>query len=157
MDQDEAVELPETGQLSVGVIAGSSRAVGVALSDELGDFRQETLLLLALNVKNEIIFRNEVFRGTIDACIAHPRDIFYRAVMANAARIIVVHNHPSGISTPSPTDRNFGRRLWLAGQIMGIDLLDCFIIGRHSYFSFGEHDLFTDLALDKTLAAANND
>ncbi|HAT54163.1 MAG TPA: hypothetical protein DCW31_02775 [Lactobacillus sp.] len=138
--------------LKVGMQAGSSRTVGIALSEEMSELRQETLVLLALNVKNQVIARCEVFRGTVDACVAHPRDVFYQAIVANAARVIVVHNHPSGLAKPSPSDQEFGQRLWLAGQLLGIELLDCFIIGRHSYFSFGEHDLFNALSLPETLA-----
>lgn len=133
--------------LQVGQMAGSSRSVGIALSEELSGLRQETLLLLTLNVKNQVTTRHEIFRGTADACIAHPRDIFYEAVTANAARMIVAHNHPSGVATPSPSDEAFGQRLWLAGQLMGIDLLDCFVVGTHGYFSFSEHDLFSKLTM----------
>ncbi|MCF6161626.1 MAG: hypothetical protein LKG79_02355 [Furfurilactobacillus sp.] len=139
-------------KLTIGTQAGSSRTVGIALSDEMSDLRQETLLLLALNVKNQVVARCEVFRGTVDACVAHPRDVFYQAIIANAARVIVAHNHPSGLAKPSPSDQEFGQRLWLAGQLLGIELLDCFIVGRHSYFSFGEHDLFNAVTLPEILA-----
>ncbi|GKT03508.1 JAB domain-containing protein [Furfurilactobacillus entadae] len=148
---------PVPHRLSVGDQAGSSRLVGINLSDELSHTRQETLLLLSLNVKNQVVARREIFRGTVDACIAHPRDVFYYAILANAARIIVAHNHPSGIASPSSSDEMFGQRLWLGGQLLGIDLLDCFIVGRHSYFSFGEHDLFHGLTVDNALQPVPHD
>jgi DNA repair protein RadC len=68
----------------------------------------------------------------------HPREVFKAAVLANAAAIIVGHNHPSGDPTPSPDDVAVYGRLRCAAEVIGIDLLDFVIVGHGTYRSFNE-------------------
>ena len=68
----------------------------------------------------------------------HPREVFKQAIVANAAKIIVAHNHPSGDSAPSREDRNVTKMLKDAGEIMGIELVDHIIIGDGNYYSFSD-------------------
>lgn len=70
--------------------------------------------------------------------IAHPREIFKGALRVSAARMIVVHNHPSGNPAPSGNDLAFTRRLIECGELMGIELLDHLIIGHGRYLSLRE-------------------
>ena len=72
----------------------------------------------------------------------HPREIFREAVRFSAARIIIGHNHPSGNVTPSQADIDFTRRLSECGEMMGIELLDHFIVGDHTYCSLKEEGYF---------------
>jgi DNA repair protein RadC len=77
-----------------------------------------------------------VSRGTIDATLAYPREVFRAALLSNAARIIVAHNHPSGDPTPSPADRLLTARLVSAGEILGIPLADHLVVGDGTWVSF---------------------
>lgn len=76
--------------------------------------------------------------------IAHPREIFHSAVRYSAARIIAVHNHPSGSPIASEADIHFTRRLKYCGELMGIELLDHLIIGNTSYVSMREEGLWEE-------------
>lgn len=91
---------------------------------------QEIMLSITLNAKNRVLGIHEVSRGTVDKCHAHPREIFRRAVIDNASRIVVVHNHPSGDSTPSKQDMEVTENLIAAGKILSIEVVDHIIIGK---------------------------
>ncbi|MEM7676244.1 MAG: JAB domain-containing protein, partial [Myxococcota bacterium] len=79
----------------------------------------------------------EVARGSVDACLIHPREVFAAAIRARAAAVVVVHNHPSGNPEPSDSDLALTDRLATAGQLLGIPLIDHLIIGRGRYRSLG--------------------
>jgi DNA repair protein RadC len=99
----------------------------------------EVCVVLLLNTKHRLIAIHELGRGTLDSCLVHPRDVFKSAILANAAGVIVAHNHPSGDPTPSPDDIALCARLRAAGTLIGIDLLDFVIIGDGGrYHSFKE-------------------
>ncbi|MCR2397482.1 hypothetical protein NSP33_24575, partial [Salmonella enterica] len=68
---------------------------------EIGDEAQEVLLVVALSTKNQINAIHRVFTGSINQSVAHPREIFRSALLNNAARILIYHNHPSGDVLPS--------------------------------------------------------
>ena len=80
--------------------------------------------------------------GSLNSSIVHPREIFKRAVLQNAASIIICHNHPSGDPTPSQEDINTTKRIYDAGKILGIELLDHVIIGDNKYTSLKEKGVF---------------
>jgi len=102
---------------------------------------REHLVATYLNARNEMLFRKHIFIGTLDANIAHPREIFSEALRQNAAAIILVHNHPSGDPEPSKADLEITKRIIEAGKIMGIDVLDHVIITKNKVFSFKENKL----------------
>lgn len=83
----------------------------------------------------------EVSRGTLDACLVHPRDIFKEAVRSCSAAVILVHNHPSGDPTPSAEDLRITRTLVEAGKIMDIEVLDHIIMGMRT--SDRDHDFIS--------------
>jgi DNA repair protein RadC len=85
-----------------------------------------------------VIAYHEVSRGTLDATLVHPREVFKAALLSNAASIILTHNHPSGDPTPSPDDHQLTRRLVDAGRLIGVEVLDHIIVGDGRYFSFRE-------------------
>lgn len=91
---------------------------------------EEVLALLCLDTKNKIIGAFEVSRGTINSSMAHPREVYKRALLMNSARIMLCHNHPSGEIEPSNADNSMTERMKKAGDLIGIDLLDHFIIGN---------------------------
>lgn len=124
----------------LGVIV-SSNELGKRLIEEMKDYEQEHLLVLYLNTKNEILKKQTVFIGSLNQSVAHPREIFRLAVKCAAARVIVVHNHPSGNPNPSKQDIAFTHRLVECGKLIGIDVLDHLIIGENSYISMKETDI----------------
>lgn len=98
---------------------------------------EEVLALLCLDTKNKIIGAFEVSRGTINSSMAHPREVYKRALLMNSARIMLCHNHPSGEIEPSSADHAMTKRMKEGGELIGIDLLDHFIIGN------GENDFYS--------------
>ena len=101
----------------------------------------EVFRVVHLNGKNRMLCVEEVARGTLTACLVHPREVFGTAVHLRAAGIIAVHNHPSGDPTPSMEDNKITTRLKEAGKILGIKLLDHIIVGQEDYYSFADDGL----------------
>lgn len=99
---------------------------------------QEHFVCLYLNTKNQVIHRQTIFIGSLNASIVHPREVYKEAFRRSAASIICVHNHPSGDPTPSREDIEVTKRLVECGRIIGIELLDHLIIGEHKYVSLKE-------------------
>ncbi|MEO4052119.1 DNA repair protein RadC [Solibacillus sp. CAU 1738] len=108
------------------------------LMPEMSALNQEHFVVLFLNVKNQVLHKQTIFIGSLNASIVHPREIYREAVKRSAASIICAHNHPSGNATPSPEDIEVTERLHEAGLIIGIELLDHVIIGDHQYISMKE-------------------
>ncbi len=96
----------------------------------------EVFALLALSTKHTLMCYHEISRGTLDASIVHPREVFKAALMSNAAAIVVGHNHPSGDPTPSDDDVVITRRLIQAGTLLGVSVLDHLVIGEGRHYSF---------------------
>lgn len=94
------------------------------IAKEVGSFDREVLFALNLNNKNQIINANIVTIGTINSSLFSPRDIFKSAILSNAARVILYHNHPSGDLTPSLADIQSTKRAIEAGKYLGIEVLD---------------------------------
>jgi DNA repair protein RadC len=90
----------------------------------------ETLQVLLLNTRHKLIRADEMTDGTLDTLLVHPREVFKSAIAANAAAVVLVHNHPSGDPTPSEADIKATRDLIRAGQLLKIEVLDHIIIGR---------------------------
>ena len=96
---------------------------------------QEVFRVVFLNTKNAIIGQKDIFKGTLDSSIVHPREIFKEAVKISSSNIIISHNHPSGNPEPSKQDINITLRLKECGKLMGIELLDHIIVGNDSFIS----------------------
>jgi len=90
----------------------------------------ETLQVLLLNTRRRFIRVDSVTDGTLDTLLVHPREVFRKAIAANAAAVVLAHNHPSGDPTPSEADIKVTRDLIRAGQLLKIEVLDHVIIGR---------------------------
>jgi DNA repair protein RadC len=100
---------------------------------------QEVLSGAFLDTRNRVLRIREIFRGTLDASVARPREILREALRANAAKILVAHNHPSGDPDPSDEDARFTAQLEWAASAIGIPLADHLVIGAQGrYFSFAE-------------------
>lgn len=108
---------------------------------ETQKYAEEVLLMVTLNTKNIVTGCFEVARGSINSTVVHPREVYKRALLNNAASILVFHNHPSGDPSPSKEDVNITARLKECGKLLGIDLLDHIILGEDSYISLKEKGL----------------
>ena len=97
---------------------------------------KEIVRVLILDSKLNLIIHEDVSIGTANASIAHPRDIFKKAIIHNAVSIILVHNHPSGNPTPSNQDYDLTETVKKSGEILDIKMLDHIIIGKNKFFSF---------------------
>ena len=132
--------IARTTQVKEGTVMSSSW-VGNYLLKEMSSLKQEHVVALYLNTKNEIIKKETLFVGSLNSSVAHPREIFKGAVRYSAARIILAHNHPSGNTEPSEADFSFTRRVVDAGELMGIEVIDHVIIGEQEYLSLREEGL----------------
>ena len=90
----------------------------------------ESFQVLLLNVRKKLIRAEDISQGLLDTILVHPREVFRAAIVANAAAIVLVHNHPSGDPTPSDADIKVTRDLIRAGQLLKIEVVDHVIIGR---------------------------
>jgi DNA repair protein RadC len=97
---------------------------------DMQTFPQEVVRVLFLDSKLRLIGSSDISKGTLTTSIANPRDIFREALIRNAHGIIIVHNHPSGDSTPSEDDVEITKRLIKAGGVLNIKVLDHVVIGR---------------------------
>lgn len=104
-----------------------------ALLGFMSDLPEEHFYAVYLNAKNEPIGINLVSKGTISSALVHPREVFKGALLANASRILVAHNHPSGNTTPSPEDIDVTKQLIAAGKVLGVPVLDHVIMGDDMY------------------------
>jgi len=108
------------------------------LHGEMAFSRKEEFWVLVLNNKNHVLRKTRVSVGTVSETIVHPREIFREAIRESGSSVIVAHNHPSGILTPSPHDLHTTRRLHEAGKLVGIPLVDHLIVSNTSYLSLKE-------------------
>lgn len=90
----------------------------------------ETLVVLVINTRKRVKGHYVVANGTLDSVVAHPREIFRPALIANASAIILMHNHPSGDPTPSGNDIRATRDIIKGGQLLKVELLDHVIVGH---------------------------
>ncbi|GAA3628510.1 DNA repair protein RadC [Lactobacillus hamsteri] len=139
---EELVDRIRLSESKRDAILTSSKEVGSYLSDKLIGRKQEEFWALYLDNGNKIIAEKKISQGTLDRSIAHPRDIFRWAVVYNCSAIIVAHNHPSGKLIPSHSDFKMTKQLQEAANMMKIDFLDHFIVGKGHYLSMKENELF---------------
>jgi DNA repair protein RadC len=111
------------------------------LSARLRDYPHEVFACLFLDTRHRLICYEELFQGTIDGASVHPREVIRRALLHNAAAVILAHNHPSGIAEPSDADRRITQRLKDALGLIDIRVLDHIIIGDQDTTSFADRGL----------------
>jgi len=106
------------------------------LTYNLKNKKKEYLICLYLNARNVLIKKETISVGLLDKSLFHPREVFYPAIKLNSARIVLIHNHPSGDSTPSKKDCEIVKKIAQAGKLMGIPVLDFLIIAQQNNYSF---------------------
>jgi DNA repair protein RadC len=105
-------------------------AIASLMRDKNRSYEVEHFQVILLNTRRRLIRTEEVSQGTLDTILVHPREVFKVAIAANAAAVVLVHNHPSGDPTPSEADIKVTRDLIRAGQLLKIEVLDHVILGR---------------------------
>ena len=130
-----AVRLPHTDALT------NPEAVKNYLATQFAELEHEVFACLFLDNRHRVIRYEEMFRGTIDGCSVHPREVVKAALSANAAAVILAHNHPSGVAEPSRADTQLTRRLTDALALVDVRILDHLVVGGAETVSFAERGL----------------
>lgn len=98
----------------------------------------EHFVSIHLTARNQVMGYHVISQGTVSASLAHPREVFKAAILNNAYSVVVAHNHPSGLSDPSPDDINTTMQFVAAGKILGIEIIDHLIVTYRSISSIRE-------------------
>lgn len=131
-------EVSITGKKMENSIVSPETAYDLLKSRARG--RQERFMVITLNSAHAPIRTRVVTIGLVNRTLVHPREVFYPAIKDNAVAVIIAHNHPSGNTEPSAEDDEVTGRLVAAGKIIGIEVLDHLVIGKHGFFSYMAHD-----------------
>ena len=124
-----------------GLIFSLPSTIADYYMEEMRHQKQEHMKLLMLNSKSKLLGEKDISKGTVNASLVSPRELFIEALNKQAVAIILIHNHPSGDTTPSENDISLTKRVQEAGWLIGIELLDHIIIGNNCYMSFAEAKL----------------
>ena len=111
------------------------------MQGRLHDLEHEVFEVVHLDSQHRVLGPHRISTGTIDSASVHPREVVKAALAANAAAVILVHNHPSGCTDPSDADRHLTNRLRTALQTVDIRVLDHVIVSSEGYYSFAEKGL----------------
>lgn len=107
----------------------SSKDVYQLVKSKIKDYVKEHFIVLSFDNRNRFLGMDTISVGTLNANLAHPRETFEAAIRRHAAKIIIVHNHPSGNTDPSKEDIDITRQLVEAGKVMDIEVVDHLVIG----------------------------
>lgn len=149
--QSRSRPLPETALTNVLCAELAYSALRKLQNAEVEEF-----WVLALGPAKSLLRCKMIFRGTVDACLVHPRDIFRFACSENASSLIVAHNHPSGDLRPSPEDLAITRRLIHASVILEIPLVDHLLLADGRFASFAR-ERWCDFGLENQRTAPPED
>lgn len=115
-----------------------ARAIYDLFQPRFAQADREEFLVVPLDAKNAILGFHVVSVGSLTSSLVHPREVFKIAILANAAALVFVHNHPSGDPSPSAQDIAITKRLAEVGDLVGIAVLDHIVMGEGRYVSFVE-------------------
>ena len=116
--------------------------LGYMFVNEMKNLNQEVIKTVLLNSKNQVIRIVTNSIGSINSAYTEPKEIFREPIRSNSARIIMVHNHPTGDCAPSENDIKFTRKVSQIGELLGIELLDHIVVGKSSFSSLKRMNLF---------------
>jgi DNA repair protein RadC len=108
----------------------------------IADHDREVFSIMCFNAKMVPTLFHIVSQGTLTESMVHPREVFKVAILNNANGVVFAHNHPSGDRQPSHADERVYRNLKEAANLLGIQVIDNFIITRDSYYSFEENSRY---------------
>jgi len=140
----KAIQLVAVGELAkrmskplniLNIKITSPKDVANLLMDELRYEKKEVIKEIILNTKNNILKIIDLSTGGTDFAILSPKDALHEVIKMNAPKIIIVHNHPSGDSTPSEQDIIITKKIKDASELLGVKLLDHIVIGDGNYNS----------------------
>ncbi len=120
------------------ILLGKPLYIAEYFMKELRFETQECVYAVYLDQKCRLLRRAMITKGTVNASLISPREIYLEALRCNAVNLVLVHNHPSGNPNPSPEDKRVTEQLKNSGELLQIPLLDHIIIGDSVYFSFAE-------------------
>ncbi|TDQ37005.1 RadC family protein [Thiopseudomonas denitrificans] len=126
-------------RLSRGRAITNATDVKEHLRNLMHEYESEVFAILLLDTKHRILAFKELFYGTIDGASVYPREIVKLALQHNAAAAILVHNHPSGDSTPSQADKLLTKRLKEALGLVDVRVLDHIVVGTEGATSMVEY------------------
>jgi len=132
---DRAVRLCLSRRRAAGPTV-SSPGAACSFMRNAGSNDRESFYTILLNPQNKVIGVDEIAKGTLQDVEVHPREVFKSAIVANAAGIILAHNHPSGDTTPSRADEAITERLLEASRVLGVPIRDHVIVGDETCTSF---------------------
>jgi DNA repair protein RadC len=116
----------------------------VQICQDLRDEVQEHFCVMLLNSKGQVLGRYTAAVGSLTEVAIHPREVFRAAIQAGAASVVLVHNHPSGDSTPSSQDDLITDKLRKIGKLIGIPVLDHVVMGVEDHYSYQEQVEWSD-------------
>ena len=150
--QVKAVQIKCIGELSKRIATREARklldfhspdTIAAYYMERMRHEEQEQMICAMLNTKNQFLGDEVISRGTVNASLVSPRDLILAAFRHRAVYMILVHNHPRGNGEPSEEDLLFTKRVWEAGALVDIPLLDHIVIGDQQYFSFRQEGLLS--------------
>jgi len=127
--------------IQIGDPIGDPESVRRYLSARLRDLPYEVFCCLYLDNRHRVLAFEQLFRGTINGAAVYPREVVKQALSRNAAAVILVHNHPSGVAEPSRADEQLTRRIQEALDLVDIRVLDHLVVGDGQMTSFCERGL----------------
>lgn len=127
--------------LRAAVVFGGSEDVRRYLCQRLGAASREVFAVLMLDSQHRLIEYRELFQGTLDAAVVHPREVLRAVIDVNAAAVIFAHNHPSGIAEPSRADLALTERLKSVLALVDVRVLDHIVVARRIVVSMAERGL----------------
>lgn len=124
--------------LGIRPVIKNPHDVAKLVMQEMSYLDRENFRVINLNTKNQVMVIDTVSVGSLNAAIVHPREVFKLPIKRSAACLILVHNHPSGDTTPSVEDIHITKRLCEAGKLLGIEIIDHIIVGNNNFLSMKE-------------------
>ena len=146
----KAVQLKCIGELSKRIAGAAARpalcfqnpdSIAAYYMEQLRHQEQEVMICMMLDNQNHLLNDIVLSKGTVNATLITPREVYLEALRYHAVSLILIHNHPGGNPAPSQCDRQVTERIFKAGEMLGISLLDHIIIGDHRYISFREQGI----------------
>ncbi len=152
----KAIQLKCIGELSKRIAATSAsfclsmshpKTIAQYYMEQLRHEEKEILICMMLDSGMHLLGEQVLSTGTVNASLITPREVYLEALRYHAVSVVLIHNHPSGIPTPSNADLQITERIYHTGEMLGIYLVDHVIIGDHCYFSFMEQGILKEYAV----------
>ena len=128
-------------EVALSCVADSTRTVKHYVQSKFADFDREHFGVLFLDTQYRLIVDEVLFQGTLASAAVYPREVVKRGLALNAAALILVHNHPSGVAEPSDEDIHMTKQISEAAILVDMKVLDHMVVGKDSVVSFAERGL----------------